>query len=312
MKILVTGGTGLIGKPLVRALAMNNDVTVFSRTEDVDRPDNVNFVAGDVTKKHTLRKMFTKFDVVYHLAAINDEEDPELWETNVTGTQKVVEYAKEKGVKQLIFISYAGVLGESRTPEREHSRYAPKTKFDKSKAEAERIIKNSGLNYTIIRVPAVLGASVKWEKIFEAVKNGHPITGHGNNKFHLVHVDDVVRMLLHVLDNKKAIDHIFNLASKDVMTYGEFHELVRKSMRAKSPIKYQDAKMANLISGVHWLTTAIKAQPTSPQLSKSFIDLSTRNCFLSIQKAKDVLGFEPYYTTPAAIDLAIKEIKGKA
>lgn len=309
MKILVTGGTGFIGKPLVRGLAGKNEVTVFAREDDIDRPDNVNLVTGDVTKKITLRKLFPKFDVVYHLAANNDEDDPEMWKVNVDGTQKVVEWAREKGVKQFVFISYGGVLGESKTPVKEHSRYAPKTKFDKSKAAAERIVKNSGLTYTIIRVPAVLGANLKWKQIFDSVQSGSPVAGNGANKFHVVHVDDVVRMLIHVLDNSKAKDHIFNIASKDVMTYREFHDAMRKSLRARGPQRFLDTRIANFLSRIHWFKTAVEAKPTSPHLSRSFIDMATRDCVLSIQKAKDILGFEPYYTTPAALDITVKEIK---
>ena len=309
MKILVTGGTGFIGKPLVRGLAaLGHDVTVFAREDDIDRPDNVKIALGDITKKHTLRKIFPKIDAVYHLAACNDEDDPNLTNVNVNGTQKVVEFAKEKKVKQFVFVSYGGVLGESRTPVKEHSRYAPKTKFDKSKAAAERIVKNSGLAYTIIRSPTVLGANLKWKQIFDSVKDGNPIVGKGNNKFHVVHVDDMVRILLHVLDNKKAEDHIFNIAAKDVMTYKEFHDTMRKLLRVKGQQTFLSTRIANLLSRIHWYKTAIEAKPTSPHLSRSFIDMVTRDCVLSIQKAKDVLGFEPYYTTPAALDMTIRDV----
>ncbi len=309
MKILVTGGTGFIGKPLVRGLAaQGHDVTVFARDDDIDRSDNVKIVLGDITKKHTLRKIFPKIDAVYHLAACNDEDDTNLMNVNVNGTQKVVEFAKEKKAKQFVFVSYGGVLGESRTPVKEHSRYAPKTKFDKSKVAAELIIKNSGLTYTIIRSPIILGANLRWKQIFDSVKEGSPIVGKGDNKFHVVHADDMVRMLLHVLDNKKAEDHIFNIAAKDVMTYREFHDTMRKLLRVKQQPGFIHEGLANLLSRIHWYKTAIEAKPTRPHLSRSFIDMATRDCVMSIQKAKDILGFEPYYTTPAALNMTIRDV----
>ena len=309
MRILVTGGTGLVGKPLVRALAVNNEVTVFARTDDIDRPDSVRFISGDIRKKSDLRSAFGRPDIVFHLAACNDEDDTTLFSTNVLGTENVVALCKEKKVKQLVFLSSAGVIGESRTPAKEHSHYNAKTKFDKSKVGAERVIKESGLLYTIVRVPLILGANAAWAKIFGAIKNGHPIAGSGRNKFHIVHVDDVVGLLLRVFNNKKATDHVFNIATKDVMTYGEFYDTACKALRVRNRYKYRHPRVAAALTRVHWYNTAIRGQPTAAHMSSSFLNMTTRNCVLSIQKAKDLLDFEPSYTTPAAIHMTIRDIK---
>jgi dihydroflavonol-4-reductase len=309
MRILVTGGTGFIGKTLVHALAADNEVTVFSRNEDIGLPDSVRLVTGDITKKSNLRKAFSKPDIVFHLAANNDEDDPLLFATNVLGTENVAALCREKGVKQLIFASSAGVVGESASPVKEHSRYDPKTKFDKSKVGAERIVKDSGLAYTIVRFPLVLGPNLAWSKIFESIKNNHPIPGTGTNKFHIVHIDDAVRFLLHVFNNKRAAGHIFNMASKDIMTYAEFYATVCRHMRVRNKYKYRHPTIAHLLSRIHWYKTALKGRPTEPHMSKTFLINSTRNCCLSIQKAKELLGFEPMFTTPAAINITIKDLR---
>src|SRR3989344_3956029 len=309
MRILVTGGTGLVGKPLVRALAVNNEVAVFARTDDIDRPDSVRFISGDIRKKSELRQAFGRPDIVFHLAACNDEDDATLFSTNVLGTENVVALCKEKKVKQLVFLSSAGVIGESRTPAKEHSHYNAKTKFDKSKVGAERVIKESGLLYTIVRVPLILGPNAAWAKIFNAIKSGHPIAGSGTNKFHVVHVDDAVGMLLSVFNNKRASDHVFNIATKDIMTYGEFYDTACKAMHARNKYKHRHPKVAAALSRAHWYKTALRGQPTDAHMSKTFLNMTTRDCVLSIQKAKDVLGFEPSYTTPAAIHMTIRDIK---
>jgi nucleoside-diphosphate-sugar epimerase len=282
---------------------------VFARVDDVYRPDSVELVTGDITKKSDLRRGFGRPDIVFHLASCNDEDDPTIFSTNVLGTENVAALCREKKVKQLVFLSSAGVVGESRLPVKEHSRYNPKTKFDKSKVGAERVIKDSGITYTIVRVPLILGPNAAWAKIFDAIKNGHPIAGGGHNKFHIVHVEDAVNMLLSVFNNKKAANHIFNIAAKDVMTYCEFYNTVCKAMRTKNQYKYRHLKIANVLSRFHWYKTAIRGHPTEPHMSKTFLNMTTRNCVLSIQKAKDLLGFEPNYTTPTAIHMTVKDIK---
>ncbi len=309
MKILVTGGTGFVGKPLVRGLvAEGHEVVVFARQDDIDRPDRVKMVTGDVSNKVALRRAFSSVNIVYHLAASNDDDDHELFDTNVKGTQKVVELCKEKKVKHLIFISSGGVVNNSQIPVKEHSRYAPRTKFDTSKAKAERIIKDSGINYTIIRAPTVIGASIPWYHIFEAIKSGHPIIGDGENKFHTIHVDDIVRMLMTVLNNRNAYNNIFNVGTKDLMTYESFYETACKLMKVKYK-SYRHPRVAKFLASIHWTKTAIQAMPTSPHMSMRHIHQVTNDCALSIKKAKEVLGFEPYYTTPVALNMTLNDLK---
>lgn len=309
MHVLVTGGSGFIGKPLVRALANSHDVVVFGREDDIDRPDNVELITGDVKNKVSLRRAFAlrKFDIVYHLAASQDEDDPRLFDVNVKGTENVVELCGEERVKQLIFISTAGVLGDMKSPANERNISNPKTKYDKSKMHAESIIKNSGLSYTIIRVPVVIGPNLFWSHVIESIKNGHPLIGDGSNKMHLAYVDDVVSMLVAVLGNEKAYSHIFHVASKDIMTYREVYNIICRELGIRR-YKRRSEGMAKLIARIHKAKSAVRLAPQKPHLSTRYLDMVTRNWALSIKKAKDRLGFEPMYTTPAAIHETIKRL----
>ena len=119
-RILVTGGTGFLGKRLVQKLLNEgNDVIVFSRHLHDDLPEDVKPVLGDIRDKGALRKAFEKIDVVYHLAICLNESDPDMREINVKGTQNVAELCKESGVKRLVYMSSSGVLGETDAPAEE-------------------------------------------------------------------------------------------------------------------------------------------------------------------------------------------------
>lgn len=302
MKILVTGGSGFIGKPLVRELtAKGHRVTVFAREDDIDRPDKAEMVLGDVAKKAELRKAFPA-RIVYHLAASMDDREPGLWDTNVKGTEKVIDLCKEYAVKQLVFMSTSRVFGETTKPAKERFPYSPKTEYDKSKVAAERLIRNSAVPYTIVRAPLIIGPNVTWFRVFEAIKGGYPLVGNGTNKFHIIHVEDVVRLLVNVMNNKSATDQVFHAGSKDLMTYREVYEAIYRHMKSRGKRKSVSPKMARLLSHMHWVKTALRTkQPPRIHMSGDYIDMMRRNYALSIKKAMDTLGFSPHYTTPAAI-----------
>lgn len=309
-RILVTGGTGFLGKRLVqKLLAEENEVIVFSRKLHEDLPEDVKPVLGDIRDKAALRKAFSDIDIVYHLAICLNESDPDMYEINTKGTQNVVELCKEHGVKQLIYMSSSGVLGETKTPAKENFPYNPKTRYEKSKMESELLIKRSGVPYTIIRTTIIIGPNLIWAQIFEAAKKRYPIIGSGKNYFHLVYVDDVVSMLVLVKDNKKALNQTFHVASKDISTYKEVYKLICDELNTEMTKKHVPVFLAYLASYLHKIKR--KAQGKQPSLtkSKSSIDRLIRNRIISTEKAKTFLGFEPKYDTRQALHETIKYLK---
>lgn len=310
MRILVTGGTGFLGKRLVQKLLdEGHEVAVFSRHVQEDLPDTVTVYAGDVRNKTGLKKAFLKIDAVYHLAVCLNESDPDMWDINVEGTKNVVELCKANKVKQLVYMSSSGVLGETKTASKEKSPYNPKTLYEKSKMEAEKIIKGSGVPYTIVRTTIIIGPNMIWAKIFEAAKKGYPIIGNGKNYFHLVYIEDVVGMLLAVLNNRKAADGIFHIASKDTPTYEQVYEMICGELGCQMTKKHVPVRLAYMMSSLH--TTKRKVQGKQPNLTmmKSSIDRLVRNRIVSTEKARRVLGFEPKYSTRDAIRETVKYLQ---
>lgn len=309
-RILVTGGTGFLGKRLVQKLLdEGHEVIVFSRNFHDDLPEDVKPVLGDIRDKDAVRKAFEKIDVVYHLAICLNESDPNMYEINTKGTQNVAELCKEHGVKQLIYMGSSGVLGETKTPAKEDFPYNPKTNYEKSKMKGELIVKQSGVPYAIIRTTIIIGPNMIWAQIFEAAKRSYPIIGSGRNFFHLVYVDDVVSALDFVKNNPKALDQTFHIASKDTPTYIDVYRMICEELNVKMTEKHVSVSLAYLASYIHKLTRKIQGRQPSLTKSKSSIDRLIRNRVISIEKAKDVLGFEPRYSTREAIRETIKYLK---
>jgi len=151
-EILVTGGTGSIGKEIVKSLLQYDieRVVVFSRDEikqfylkkEIQSPKLELFV-GDVRDYKSVERVFTEFnfDIVYHAAAMKHviicEDFPvEATMTNIIGTQNVCDVARREGVKKLITIS---------TDKAVH----PINVMGASKLIAEKITINA--NYTCVR-----------------------------------------------------------------------------------------------------------------------------------------------------------------
>jgi uncharacterized protein YbjT (DUF2867 family) len=126
MALLITGGTGTLGRPTVdRLRARGDDVRVLSRTAGPDR------IRGDVTSGEGLAAAMRGVDTVLHLATSAGRKDPQQ-------TRNVVEAALAAGVSHLVYISIVGV---DRIP----------YPYYRAKLESERIIERSGIPSTILR-----------------------------------------------------------------------------------------------------------------------------------------------------------------
>lgn len=185
-KILVTGGTGSIGREIVKQLLEfnPNQIRVFSRDDtkqfelehELRSPENVRFLLGDVRDLNRLKKAMEDIDYVLHTAALKHvsacEYNPfEAVKTNVDGTQNVIEAALEKNVERVINISTDKAINPTNT-------------LGASKLLAERIIaaaqSSRGFRKTIfasVRFGNVLGSRGSVTGLFKnQIKNGGPVT----------------------------------------------------------------------------------------------------------------------------------------
>jgi len=112
MKILITGGSGKIGKYVVNRLAKKHQVRIF----DVKEPasGNYEFIKGDILKLSDISEAAKKVDAIVHLAAIPDPlHDPpdKIMMVNAMGTWNVLKAAVENGVERVLFTSTNSVSG---------------------------------------------------------------------------------------------------------------------------------------------------------------------------------------------------------
>ena len=220
-KYLVTGSTGFIGKRLLGLLkTIDCDVRLLARSK-VDNYETVTCNLGkDELSKHTLETV----DTVFYLAGFaHDMQDPSKLKhsyhaVNVESTVELARLAVVSGVKRFVFVSSVKAGG---SPLSEHcacesDQIDPEGIYGKSKREAElkllKIGKKSGMHISIIRPSLVYGPNVKGnlQLMLLGIKKGwFPPLPETGNKRSMIHVDDLVRAILLVSEDKRANGEIF-------------------------------------------------------------------------------------------------------
>jgi nucleoside-diphosphate-sugar epimerase len=308
-KVLVTGATGFVGRPLVDILIdANCDIIALVRERSLSLPEQVIQVpVGDLIAwsdmntsiKSKIKKLLSDVDVVIHLAArvhvmADNSNDPlaGFREVNTYGTLNLAEQAAAVGVKRFIFISSIKVNGESTelcVPFRPDDTCMPEESYGLSKHEAEvglRIIANkTGMEVIIIRPPLVYGPNVKanFTSMMKWLNKGVPLPfGAIYNKRSLVALDNLVSFIMHCIDHPKAANEVFLISDgEDVSTT----QLLQKVARVLG-------KKPSLIPvPVIWMTFTARFVGKGDVATRLFGSL-----YVDSSKARDLLGWEPVIT----------------
>lgn len=305
MNILITGGTGFIGRRLAIALSKKHAVTVFDRCADPELGKaGVRCVAGDILCDSDLKKIKAP-DIIYHLAAILDESNPILWKVNVDGTRNLLRIFPN--VRRFIFTSPIGVLGGTKKPAAEDAKYNPRTKYERSKVAAERAVIESGAPYTIVRMTIIIGPNDFWKQIFTAAKKKYPIIGTGKNYWHLLYIDDAVQALI-LAAKPAAQNKIYNIASADPYTYLETYAAIASALKIEIPKKHIPVFLAKLAAAIHELQCKITGRRPDVTKMGASIDRLIGNRIVDISKARRELSFKPKFNLDCSIRETLKAL----
>ena len=146
MTLALTGATGFVGSTLIE-IAVEAGVGLKALTRREQRAQaSVEWVAGDLGNKEALRRLVRGSEAVLHVAGVVNAPDPAGFEAgNVTGTLNLIEACQAEGVRRFVFVSSLS----AREPEL--------SAYGASKARAEKVVIASGLDWTIVRPPAIYG-----------------------------------------------------------------------------------------------------------------------------------------------------------
>lgn len=183
--IALTGGTGFVGQMVLDVAAAGGiAVRVLARRVPPARP-GVEWVQGDLHDRAALARLVAGAEAVIHVAGVVNTPDPaEFTRANVDGTAAMIDAARAAGVPRFVFVSSLS----AREPQL--------SAYGGSKARAEMHVKASGLDWTIVRPPAIYGPRDReMFELFRAARWGVvPVPAGGRAS--LIHVEDLARLLL--------------------------------------------------------------------------------------------------------------------
>jgi uncharacterized protein YbjT (DUF2867 family) len=224
--ILVTGGTGFIGRALIRhlvetGLPVRTLVRPSPRSPDLPRGVPVEVAVSNVSDGRGLRAAMVGVDTVYHL--VGGEwlgTRASLMEIDIQGTQTVVQAAKDAGVKRLFYVSHLGADRASAYP------------VLKAKAIAEEFVRRSGLDYTILRSAIVFGPgdglTTGLARILNAIPYFFLMPGDGRILLQPIWIEDLVTCLTWALQDEETKNRTVEIGGPE---YISFQQIVENIIR---------------------------------------------------------------------------------
>lgn len=196
--LAVTGGTGFVGGHLLRA-AIGQGYDVRALTRGWKPPeDGIAWVEGTLERPESLAKLCEGADAVIHVAGlINAPSRAGFEAVNVGGTASLIDAARKAGVRRLVHISSLA------------AREPGLSDYGWSKARSERLVASSGLDWTIIRPPAIYGPGDRETlELFRMARRGF-VALPPSGRFSVIHVEDLSRLILAVLDDEESRSEIY-------------------------------------------------------------------------------------------------------
>ena len=185
MKLAITGGTGFVGSHLIEAaLAAGHELKALTRRDQPAR-EGVQWVAGSLEDRDSLRELVTGADAIIHAAGVITAPDAGGFDRgNVAGTLAMLAAATAGGVHRFVHVSSLA------------AREPKLSLYGGSKARSEDLVRSSGLGWSIVRPPAVYGPGDKETlELFRMAKIGLMLMPpHG--RVSLIHAQDLSRLLL--------------------------------------------------------------------------------------------------------------------
>ena len=185
MILAVTGGTGFVGQRLIElASARGHRVRALTRRSQ-EPHEGVDWIDGSLEDRDALERLVTASDAVIHVAGIINAPDAAGFEAgNVTGTLAMLAAATAAGTRRFVHVSSLA------------AREPTLSLYGASKARSEELVRSSGLDWVIVRPPAVYGPGDKETlELFKMAKAGLILLP-PKGRLSLIHVDDLARLLM--------------------------------------------------------------------------------------------------------------------
>lgn len=252
-QVTVFGGSGFIGRHLVRKLAERGwRVRIACRNPDDALPLKTAGAVGQIVptlcniqSRTLVDAAVAGSDIVINLVGILAEGGRQKFDAlQADGARRVASAAHQAGVKQMVQVSAIGAVEGS------ESAYA------RSKAAGEAAVRTAFPEATILRPSIVFGPDDGFFNLFGELGRYSPflpLIGGGHTKFQPVYVGDVVAAIMASLDNEEAAGKTYELGGPEVVSFKRCLEIVAEQTNRPKPlvtIPWGIAKLQGRILGM--------------------------------------------------------------
>jgi NADH dehydrogenase len=227
MRILLTGGTGFVGKAVLRRLhAEGHVVRLLVRSPDSESArkalasygDGVESCSGDVLQHDTLAAACAGMDAVVHLVGIIAEHGSQTFENvHARGTRHLVDAARSEAVRKFVHMSALG------------TRPGAASRYHQTKWAAEQTVRRGAMAWTIFRPSIIYGPGDGFVGMFERISRYSPVVplaGNGRSRQQPVRVEDVATCFAGALSEMWAVGQTYDLCGPTPLTLREIVETI--------------------------------------------------------------------------------------
>lgn len=282
--ILVTGGTGFIGRALVRQLVANGHqvrtlIRPSPRTPNLPRGVPVEVAVVGLNDERGLRAALRGVDVIYHLAGAEQQgARANILETDARGTHNLAQAAAESRVRRFFYISHLGA---------DRSSYYPLLKV---KGIAEEHIRKSGVPHTIFRSALLYGPEDHFTTAFARILSFFPVMfmpRDGEVLLQPLWVEDLVTCLLWSLENPDTVNQTIEIGGAEYFPFRQAVEIMLETIN-------KNRRLVPLgLPYLRMLTIMLESTMPGFPLSTFWVDYSSNNRTCAVDTIPRFFGFLP-------------------
>ncbi len=222
--ILVTGGTGFIGRALLHHLFESGRETRVlirpsRRSPRLPKSLPVEVAVASLSDERALKAALTGVDQIIHLAGAEAQgRNASLLKADMQGTENLARVAADAGIKRFMYLSHIGATRSSGFP------------VFKAKGIAEEHIKRAGVPYTIFRTAVVFGPedhfTTNLSRLLQMSPGFFPLPASTRAVIQPLWVEDLVSVLLWSLDNEATLNQTYEIGGSEYFSVRQLVEII--------------------------------------------------------------------------------------
>ena len=281
--ILVTGATGFIGSHLVKRLRQEGmKVRAVVRTpakSQALKDLGVEVVPGDISDQASLEAAVQGCERIIHLVGIIQEGRGFTFRSvHIEGTRNILDAAKKAGVRHFIYQSALG------------TRENGASEYHRTKWEAEKLVRASGIPFTILRPSLIYGPGDLFTiRLADMIRLSPvlPVIGTGRSKIQPIFIEDVVTCIVKIAAGDPHPGKTYEVGGPEELTYEEVTKAIAKALGVDRPVVHMPLFFMRTMA-----TVAEAVLPKAPVTTDQLIMLQ-EDTVCSLRDIREVFGIEP-------------------